>query len=392
MNTFVVGILCLFVTLSTAANLLYSESATAIQGQYIVILQNNASTNLRDIHLNAIAAKGRAGDEVLSRFDIGSFIGYSAHLSQATLNEVLMNDALVDYVEVDQTVSLAGTIVQRNPTWGLDRIDQTSLPLSGTYTYNDLAGANVNSYIIDTGILTTHTEFAGGRAVWGINYADTANQDCNGHGTHVAGTVGGTVYGVSKKTTLIAVKVLNCQGSGTNSGVINGVAWASNHYTNSKKNGVANMSLGGGASSALDQAVEAAIKAGLGFAVAAGNENANACNSSPARVSAAVTVGATSRTDARSSFSNWGTCLDIFAPGQDITSAWIGSNTATNTISGTSMASPHVAGAMAMYLSTLTTVNKDTKLITDYMKKVGTINKVTSPGTGSPNLLLYSPY
>ena len=209
--------------------------------------------------------------------------------------------------------------------------------------------------------------------------------DCNGHGTHVAGTTGGTTYGVAKQVTLHAVRVLNCQGSGTNAGVIAGVDWVT---ANSPSPAVANMSLGGGASSALDSAVNNSINSGVSYAIAAGNSNANACNSSPARVAAANTVGATTTTDARSSFSNFGTCLDIFAPGSSITSAWNTSNTATNTISGTSMASPHVAGAIALYLQTNTGASPAT--VTQALVTNSTPNKVTNPGTGSPNRLLYS--
>ncbi len=209
--------------------------------------------------------------------------------------------------------------------------------------------------------------------------------DCNGHGTHVAGTTGGTTYGVAKQVTLHAVRVLNCQGSGSNAGVIAGVDWVT---ANSPSPAVANMSLGGGASSALDSAVNNSINSGVSYAIAAGNSNANACNYSPARVAAANTVGSTTSTDARSSFSNYGTCLDIFAPGSSITSAWSTSNTATNTISGTSMASPHVAGAIALYLQTNPGASPAT--VTQALVTNSTPNKVTSPGTGSPNRLLYS--
>ena len=187
-----------------------------------------------------------------------------------------------------------------------------------------------------------------GNGFTAVNDGNGTN-DCNGHGTHVAGTTGGTTYGVAKQVTLHAVRVLGCTGSGSNAGVIAGVDWVTQNHV---KPAVANMSLGGGVSSALDQAVANSISAGVSYALAAGNDNANACNSSPARVASAVTVGSTTNTDARSSFSNFGTCLDIFAPGSSITSAWRTSDTATNTISGTSMATPHVAGALALYLQT----------------------------------------
>ena len=222
-------------------------------------------------------------------------------------------------------------------------------PLSNSYTYNQ-TGQGVHAYIIDTGIRATHQEF-GGRVTNGADFIGDGNgtNDCNGHGTHVAGTTGGTTYGVAKSVTIHAVRVLGCTGSGSTSGVIAGVDWVTANHASPA---VANMSLGGGASTALDNAVTSSVNSGVSYAVAAGNSNANACNSSPARAAAAITVGATTSSDARSSFSNFGTCLDIFAPGSSITSAWSTSNTATNTISGTSMASPHVAGAIALYLQT----------------------------------------
>jgi subtilisin family serine protease len=217
-----------------------------------------------------------------------------------------------------------------------------------------------------------------------INDGNGTN-DCNGHGTHVAGTVGGSTYGVAKNVTLYAVRVLGCNGSGSNSGVIAGVNWVT---SNRVLPAVANMSLGGGASSALDTAVNNSINAGVTYAIAAGNSNANACSYSPARVAAAITVGSTTNTDARSSFSNFGTCLDLFAPGSGITSAWHTNDTATNTISGTSMATPHVAGVAALYLQT----NPGASAATVRNALVGnaTSGKVTGPGSGSPNLLLYS--
>jgi hypothetical protein len=209
--------------------------------------------------------------------------------------------------------------------------------------------------------------------------------DCNGHGTHVAGTTGGTGYGVAKQVTIHPVRVLNCQGSGTTAGVIAGVDWVTQNHV---KPAVANMSLGGGASSSLDSAVSNSINAGVSYAIAAGNSNANACNYSPARVAAANTVGATTNTDARSSFSNYGTCLDIFAPGSSITSAWNTSDSATNTISGTSMATPHVAGAIALYLETNPSASPAT--VTQALVNNSTTGVVTNPGSGSPNRLLYS--
>jgi subtilisin family serine protease len=291
----------------------------------------------------------------------------------------LRADADVQFVEVVQEYSV--DVTQSPATWGLDRIDQASLPLNNSFTYTR-TGAGVKAYIIDTGIRLTHNEF-GGRATWGTNAVGGPNDDCHGHGTHVAGTVGGSTYGVAKAVALVAVKVLNCSGSGSTTAVVNGINWV---RLNGQKPAVANMSLGGGISISIDNAVNNAVNSGIPFAVAAGNSNANACNASPARAANAITVGSTTSTDARSSFSNYGTCLDIFAPGSSITSAWRTSNTDTAVLSGTSMASPHVAGVVALYLQSNPTASSST--VRTAIVNASTLNKVTNPGAGSPNRLL----
>ena len=363
-------------------------AADPVPDSYIVVLKPGAARSQGEAHssrpLVAVLAQELSRAHAGTVRDVYQYAlkGFSAQLT-ADQAAALADDPRVDYVEADQVIEAFAT--QSPATWGLDRVDQRDLPLNNAYTYNQ-TGLGVHAYIIDTGVRSSHQEFTGrmGNGYTAVNDGNGTN-DCNGHGTHVAGTTGGTTYGLAKQVTLHAVRVLNCQGSGTNSGVIAGVDWVTANHV---KPAVANMSLGGGISSALDTAVANSISAGVSYAIAAGNSNANACNYSPARVASANTVGATTNTDARSSFSNFGTCLDIFAPGSSITSAWSTGDTATNTISGTSMASPHVAGALALYLQTNPTASAATA--TAALVNNSTLNKVTSAGSGSPNRLLYS--
>ena len=352
-----------------------------VANQYIVVLKDDVS----DVDTEALRlARDFGGDRNEGHTYHKAIKGFSVRMSEQQAAR-LANDPRVDYVEEDGTVSINTT--QTGATWGIDRIDQRDLPLDGTYTYNT-TGSGVKAYIIDTGIRATHTQIAG-RVISGFTAISDGlgTNDGNGHGTHVSGTVGGTTYGVAKNVTLVAVRVLDSSGSGTNSGVIAGVDFVTSDHQAGQP-AVANMSLGGGASSALDTAVSNSIADGVTYAIAAGNDNVDACGGSPARVASAITVGSTTTTDARSSVSNFGTCLDIFAPGSSITSSWNTSDTATNTISGTSMATPHVTGVAALFLETNPTASPAT--VAAAIVNGATLNHVTGAGTGSPNRLLFS--
>jgi subtilisin family serine protease len=349
-----------------------------IAGQYIVVFKQDVQDP------DALAQSLIRAHGATHRFSYTHAIkGFAAKMSDAAAAAIARNPQ-VAYVEQDQVMRAITT--ETNATWGIDRIDQRALPLSGTYSYTP-TGAGVTAYIIDTGIRFDHVEF-GGRAATGVDEVTAGGNasDCNGHGTHVSGTVGGATYGVAKGVRLVAVRVLDCSGSGTTSGVVAGIDWVTgNHATPA----VANMSLGGGASTSLDDAVRRSISAGVTYAIAAGNSNADACSYSPARVAEAITVGATTSSDARASYSNFGSCLDLFAPGSSITSAWYTSTTATNTISGTSMATPHVTGTAALFLETNPSAAPAT--VAAAITSSATTGVVTTAGAGSPNRLLYSP-
>jgi len=399
-------LLCVaFVGLAAAQNLaplMNKDSPFAINGQYVVVLRESAQIVNTLTKVKELISTIDPFDEILTSFEISNFKGFGARLGPALLRKV-RGMAEVKYVEANMIVHASddSCTQQQNAVWGLDRIAERSVNLDGKYPYPTSGGTDVDAYIVDTGINIKHVDFQG-RANWGDNFIDTQDTDCNGHGTHVAGTVGSTTYGVAKKTTLIAVKVLDCNGSGTNLSVIDGINWAAAQYTAKKKPSVANMSLGGGKSTALNAAVRAAVKAGLTFVVAAGNENNDACRVSPASAPEAISVGATTvdttegnAKDLRTYFSNYGTCVTLFAPGMLIESTWIGpNNNEVKTISGTSMASPHTCGAAALFLGSNPTATPDdvkAHLIGNTTNGIIELECGTSTiCKESPNKLLYS--
>ena len=360
----------------------FHRQAKKIANQYIVVLDEDPTGAAGDFGEAAAAADRKIAKTRSGRVkDVYAYAlrGFSAEMTEEDAL-LLADDPEVAWVEEDSEMEIVTT--QTGATWGLDRIDQANRPLNGTYVYTS-TGSGVHAYIIDTGIRVTHTQF-GGRASAVFDAFGGSGNDCNGHGTHVAGTVGGSTYGVAKAVRLHAVRVLNCSGSGSTSGVIAGVNWVTGNRINPA---VANMSLGGGASTSLDNAVANSIASGVTYAVAAGNSNVNASTQSPARVSSAITVGSSTSGDAKSSFSNYGSVVDIFAPGSSITSAWRTSDTAINTISGTSMAAPHVAGVAARYLQNNRTASPAT--VRNAIVSAASLNKLTGLPTGTANRLLF---
>lgn len=373
------ALLVLVLTLSPATALALAPPSPT--GTWIVTLRDGIEPGAAAVSLSR-AYGGRVGyvyDDALN--------GFSFRGSQAAATALSSNPNVI-LVEADAEVWVDTT--QMSATWGLDRIDQQGLPLSGTYSY-ERTGSGVTAYVIDSGIRFSHAEFAG-RAIAGIDLVGDGQNgnDCNGHGTHVAGTIGGSTYGVAKNVTLVSVRVFGCSGGSTWETIIAGIDWVIAHHASGPA--VANMSLGGGASSSVDTATNNLINDGVATAVAAGNGNvigrqADACNYSPARVPAAMTVSATDSTDTKASWANYGACVDWFAPGVSITSAWYTSNTATNTISGTSMATPHTAGVAALYLESAPTSSPGQ--VRDAIFANTTKDIVSSSSTAN-NDLLYS--
>lgn len=363
-----------------------ANSVNVIENQYIVVLKEEPAINLASSQpvrsiVNSVI------DEVVT--DLGSttiqtytnaLAGFAGELNAQTL-VALQNDSRVDYIVPNQIYTINEE--QPSPTWGLDRIDTRDLPMDNTYGYES-DGTGVDVYILDTGVRSSHTEF-GGRVVGGYSATGDSYDDCNGHGTHVAGTIGGNTYGVAKNVSIYAVRVIDCDGRGSTADVIAGIDWVTQNATGPS---VANMSLSGMVNSSIDAAVRNSIAAGIFYAVASGNSGRDACQASPARVAEALTVNASDNNDNRASFSNYGSCTDIFAPGQNIRSAWNSDDNSTNTISGTSMAAPHAAGVAALYLANDPTASP--RRVFDALLENATPGKISNPGSGSPNLLLYS--
>ena len=353
-----------------------TAAAEAVPGQYIVVLQDNVA-NPATVARDLVNASGGS----LLRVYSSALKGFAARLSAAAAT-ALGSNPLVASVEPDQVMraDVTQSMDANGDPWGLDRIDQGALPLSRTYTYTS-TGAGVHAYIIDTGIWTLHPEF-GGRANNVFDAYGATGEDCNGHGTHVSGTIGAATYGVAKGVSLHGVRVLSCAGLGLNSDVIAGVDWVSaNHVTPA----VANMSLGGGKSPALDQAVTSLWNSGVFLAVAAGNDNVDACTESPSGAPSVFTVAASTKTDAKASYSNWGTCVEAYAPGSAIVSTYLAGTTMS--LSGTSMATPHVVGVAALYKAT--NGNQPSRTVANWLITNATSGVITGNPSGTPNLLLF---
>jgi serine protease len=386
----------LSIVLIALISVAFAISPQPIPGRYIFVYHSNSTLAERHRYQEQFLAS--SGSHIIRRvYSFGTFHGFSAETNEQFIR-MQKDHPLIKHVEQDYVVhaSQAQCQTQTGATWGINRVSERALKLNGEYNY-EYDGTTVDAYIIDTGIFLTHSDF-GGRAIFGANFVDGNNADCNGHGTHVAGTVGGTQWGIAKKVTLIAVKVLNCAGSGSYEGVISGIQWTVQNQQKTKKKSVANMSLGGPLYQPVNDAVDAAVNAGIGYVIAAGNNNQDACYYSPASSTNGISVGSTevyssgnAQLDARSIFSNYGTCVDIFAPGTMVTSAW--NDGTTRTISGTSMAAPHVCGAAALYFDeypNATPVDLRTYLSDQSTKNIIDLECTNPTCQASPNYMLYS--
>ncbi|KAG7289965.1 hypothetical protein NEMBOFW57_006343 [Staphylotrichum longicolle] len=368
--------------LDKRAPIISARAGHVVPGKYIIKLKEGTSDDVLEAAVGKLG-KSKADHVYRNR----KFKGFAGTVGAALLEELRALPE-VEYVEEEAIFSINAYVSQTGAPWGLGRISHNAKG-STTYVYDDSAGAGTCAYVIDTGIYTAHSQF-GGRATFAANFVDSSNTDGNGHGTHVAGTIGSSTYGVAKKTKLYAVKVLGSDGSGTTSGVVAGINFvATDSASRSCPNGtVANMSLGGGYSASINKAAAALVNAGVFLAVAAGNDNADASSYSPASESTVCTVGATDKNDAKASYSNYGSVVDIQAPGSNILSTWIGSTSATNTISGTSMASPHVAG-LGAYLLTLLG-KKTPAALCSYIKSTAISGSITGLPSSTTNKLAFN--
>jgi subtilisin family serine protease len=392
----VIALLALVAAVCAFVPLQGTENPLRLAGQYIVIYHQNTTLSQAQKHWSLLS---QLNVNVKYTYNIGTtFKGFAGSFSEGVLS-LLQHDPLVASIHCDANATIAcDSQAQNVPSWGLARVSYGENPADGLpdyYTYDSaFQGSGVDAYILDTGIYVDHVDF-GGRAVIGANFVDSVATDQNGHGTHCAGTVGGTRYGIAKQVRLIAVKVLSASGSGSYAGIIRGIEFVTNSHVASGRPSVGSMSLGGTANGGLVEALAASVQQGVVYSVAAGNSNGNACNFYPAASRDVITVGATVlssngniQIDTRSSFSNYGTCVHVFAPGSSITSCGISSSTSSAVLSGTSMACPHVTGQVAVELSA--NPNLSPVAVRDLIVAKAQKGIISNVGAGSPNALLHN--